>query len=528
MVDTENLNTVQIMQYIDAAWRRKWLILIPFIIVAIITVYHCTTLPSIYRSETTILVEPQQVPEEFVQSTVTGSLQDRLNTIGQQILSRVKLEFIIKETGLYADLKKDLNMESIVNNMRKNIEINVPRQSRGRGNAAVAFSVAFYHKEPEVAQRITNKLASLYIEENLRFREDMARGTKSFLTMQLNKIENELKQREEALREFKQQFMGELPEQLETNLRALDQLQEQKSSVLASIRDAEDRQILLEQQLAEVPQYLAGSGSEEDLYRQLEEHRQALASLRTRYTDRYPDVIRLKNEVKELEQSIAGGQKINPGGPTQEGAPLSNPAYTRLKNQIDANRFSVESLRKEIQVINWRMKGMQEKVANIPQREQEMMTLTRDYQTIKESYDSMMERKINAEIAENMETRQKSEQFRIIDPANFPHKPVKPNRLQILAIGLALGLGIGGGLAFVLEFMDSSLRTVEEVKANFDLPVLGVIPTLILSEDIRRQRIKQLVYLFSFLGFVLILLIGIHLFVTRLDVKLIALVKLFL
>ncbi len=174
------------------------------------------------------------------------------------------------------------------------------------------------------------------------------------------------------------------------------------------------------------------------------------------------------------------------------------------------------------------MKGMQEKVANIPQREQEMMTLTRDYQTIKESYDSMMERKINAEIAENMETRQKSEQFRIIDPANFPQKPARPNRLKILAIGLALGLGIGGGLAFVLEFMDGSLRTVEEVNANFSVPVLGVIPALSLSEDIRQQRIKQFIYIFSFLGFGLTLLVGIHLFVTRLDVKLIALVKLFI
>lgn len=516
-------------QYLDVALRRKWLILPPFLLGIIVSLYLCATLPPIFKSETTILVEPQQVPENYVQSTVTGSVQDRLNTISQQILSRTRLESVIKELGLYAKLEGKASREEIVNTMRQNIEIKVESQPRRR-EATAAFRLTFYGEDPETVQRVTQKLATLYIEENLRVREAMARGTKDFLNKQLEEIEAELRRTEESIREFKQKYMGELPEQLETNLRALDQLQQQKTAVLASLRDAEDRQVMLEQQLSEAPRYLAGTGADnEDLYRQLESKRQQLTALRARYTDLYPDVIRLRKEVRDLELRIGGGKE--PGAetsPSGEGVPVVNPTYARLKNQAEANRLTLESLRDEQRGIDWKMRRLHGRVENIPRREQELMTLTRDYKTIKQSYDSMMARKINAEIAEDMEIRQKSEQFRILDPANYPEKPVRPNRLRILGIGLLLGLGAGVGLALLMEFLDRSFRTVEEVKQTFTIPVLGVIPLLATAGEIRRRRLRKLAIGSLSLGFVITSVVGVHVFITRIDLFVMRMLRLFL
>jgi len=508
-----------VLQYLDLALHKKWMIIIPFLLSAVVSIYLCATLPPIYRSETTILVEPQQVPENYVASTVTGSVQDRLNTISQQILSRTRLEKVILEFSLYPELLSQVPMEAVVNTMRRNVEIKVEERPDSRGQAAAAaFRLAYFGKDPEVVQKVTDRLAMMYIEENLRVRENLARGTKEFLEKQLQEIEQTLKGREEEIRQFKQTNMGELPEQLEANLRAMDQLQSQKTSVMVSYRDAEDRQLTLERELSQTPQYLAGSGPDQSaLYQQLERKRQELTALTTRYTELYPDVLRVKKEIQELEQRIAAINKSG-GDIPQENAAILNPAYTRIKNQVEANRLSLNSIQEELQDIGWKMKRLQQRVENVPKREQELVSLSRDYETIKQSYDAMSARKINAEIAENLETRQKSEQFRVLDPANYPQKPVKPDRLRILGMGLALGLGLGGGLAFATEYMDRSFKRVEDIKASFSFPVLGIIPALTTREDVRKGKIRKVAMTSFSLGFAATLVLGVHLFIMKINV----------
>jgi len=522
-----------IPQLLAIGLRRKWTILVPFLLATCVTLYLCVVLPPIYRSETTILVEPQQVPEDYVQSSVTGSVTDRLSTISQQILSRTRLESVIRELALYPELRERYTMEDVVNEMRKNIELNVEEDKKGssRGAAsAAAFRLAFMGPDPEVVQRVTSTLANLYIEENLRVREGLARGTKEFLDREVHDVEQELAAREEALREFRQKNMGELPEQLETNLRTLDQLQEQKSSVLDSLREAEDRQILLQRQLDETPATLADMGSDQDdIYKRLESKRQQLAALSSRYTELYPDVVTLKKEIAELEERIAGTPEEE-DNPQEEEPPAYNlnPAYQRLKAQVETDQITIKNLREEIQQINSRMRRLQRRVENIPRREQELMSLKRDYETIKQSYDSLMERKINAAIAENLETRQKSERFRILDPANLPQRPVKPNRRKILAIGLMVGLGLGGALAFLREQMDDTFHTVDEVKAFVDIPVIGVIPLAVSPEQMRRKRWVTATVTSVAVVSVAALIVGVHLYVKKIDVLVADFVKMFL
>lgn len=519
-----------LLQYIDLALRRKWVILLPSCMAVVVSIMLCAKLPPIYRSETTILVEPQQVPESFVQSTVTGSVQDRLSTISQQILSRTRLESVIREYDLYPEMQKTAPMEAVVNSMRKHIEIKVEERPSRRGESVMAaFRLAYEGTDPETVQKVTNRLAMMYIEENLRARESLARGTKEFLDKQLQEMEQELKKREEAIQQFRQTYMGELPEQIEANLRALDQLQLQRNALMDSYRTAEDRQILLEKDLSAVPQYLAGADPDQtELYRQLEVKRQQLTALLTQYTEAYPDVVRMRKEIAEIEERIAAAGQRQSKPLSQSRVPIVNPEYTRLKSQIDSNRLSMESIREQIRGIDARMRTLQQRVENTPRREQEHATLTRDYQTIRQSYESLMARRINAEVAENLETRQKSEQFRILDPPNLPQKPVKPNRLQILAVGLILGLGSGVGLAFAADYMDRSFKRVEDLKAAFALPILGVIPILKTRDSVLAEKKRRILLGSASVGFVATLVAGVHFFIMKIDKLALAVTGLFL
>jgi len=502
-----------VLQYLDIALRRKWLIIFPTLISLAVALYIAIVTPPVYQSETTILVEPQQIPENYVESTVTGSVQDRLSTISQQILSRTRLESVIQQFNLYPEKRKEQPMEAVIGTMRKNILVDVIEGAgsrRSREGAAAAFKLAFSHGDPEVAQQVTMKLASMYIVENLKIRENLARETRSFLDKQLLDMESQLKTVEESIRVFKQTYMGELPEQLEVNLRTMEQLQIQRTSIQESIRDAEAQQISLEQQLADTQRYLLGEETNRDaLVQQIELKKQELTSLMTRYTDQYPDVMRTKREIHELEARLMAGDR-EPEDPEKENASPMNPLYLRIRNQMNENLSEIQGLRSSLAKINWKMKKLEDRVENVPKREQELMSLTRDYETIKQSYDSLMERKISASIAESLESRQKSEQFRILDPANYPQRPVKPDRRRILVFGLLAGLGIGGGLSFLLEYMDRSYRRVEDIKNTLDLPVLGVIPALTTDREMARRKRWRWglacagVALFLVLGFALV------------------------
>ncbi|MEW6442056.1 MAG: XrtA system polysaccharide chain length determinant [bacterium] len=516
-------NSNELRRYLEAGLRRKRLVAVPFVICFGIAFYIALTRPPIYKSSTTILVEPQQVPENYVQSTVTGSVQDRLNTISQQILSRTRLEAIIRELNLYPELK-GMSMDTIVQSMQKNIKIDLER-GRERGGTA-AFQISYFGTDPVVVQGVTSKLASLYIEENLRVRGTLARETKEFLEKQLQGIEQELKVREAALKEYKEKYMGELPDQLEINLRNVEQLQTQRSSLMDALRDAEGRQVLLEQQLAQMPRTGAGPGPV-DLFRQLDAKRQELAALKARYTDQYPDVVRVGKEVETLERTLASLQTGEPAARTAS-VSVMDPAYAQIKSQADANRLTVRNLRAQLAEADAKMARLQKRLDKVPEREQQYMTLTRDYESIRRSYEEMAQRRINAEISENLENRQKSEQFRVLDPANYPWKAEEPKRIKILAFGLMVGLGLGGVLAFAAEYMDRSFRFVDDVKASFSVPVLGVVPVLTTSEELRKRKLRaSALTSFSF-GFMVALIVGAHLFVKGFDELVMQFVQMFM
>lgn len=481
-MELQGQKQIQIEDYIEIILRRKWFILIPFVISIIGIILTLLLISPTYKSTTLILVEPQKVPAAYVTPTVTVDINERLNTITQQVMSRTRLESIIKEFDLYHKQRERLTPEEVVDIMRKQIEIDVKGDTKK--NELSAFSISYIGNDPETVMHVTNRVASLFIEENLKVREQQAEGTTEFLDAQLQNLKLILEQHEVQIKTFKEKHMGELPSQLEANLRTLDRLQLELQTTNDSLRGVEERKVMLEKQMAEInPNLIVGTG----ISVPVDPRRARLATLQAElsllsaaYTDKYPDIIRLKNEIDEIEKE-SQKEKSSEKGTIEPSIPQivsDHPFYITLSNQLMDINADIKNLREKQKEIMKTIDVLQNRVERTPAREQQMAGLLRDYENTRINYQNLLNKKLEAQIAENLEKRQKGEQFRVLDPANLPAKPFKPDTRKIILIGIALGLGTGFGLAYVMEYLDGSFRKAEDVYSTLGIPVLASVPRM--------------------------------------------------
>jgi len=494
-----------IAPYINMAIRRKYWIIIPFLFTILGGMVYLLKTPKIYQAQTLILVESQEVPKDFVRPIVESDVEDRLKTITQQVTSRTNLERIIQDFNLFDSSATSLTVEEQVGSLRKNIEIDVNTgRGRGRLSGVGSFTIAFQGENPKKVMEVTNALASNFITENLKIRESQALGTSAFLADELESVKGRLAQKEEELKQYREKYMGGLPEQLDSNLRILERLQEQVDQLSSNLRDAQNRKILLQQTMEEAKKNksvvlpVTGSISEEP--RDLAILKNQLAALEAKYTEKHPDVIRLRKTIESLEGGEAAGKGEASKGKKE---PLSRAELAVMEETRDLE-LEVANLKSELTKIKEQIKEYQRRVEETPKREQELYSLKRDYENLQELYNSILNRKLEAEIAVSMEKKQKGEQFRVVDPAKIPSRPVKPDARKITMIVLALGLALGGGLAYLMEMLDTTYKTPEEVEKDMDLPVLVSIPFRYTQKELKIQRLKKtLAALSVVLGFVL-------------------------
>lgn len=491
----------QIQEIIEMVARRKWLIIVPFVICSGLGAFIAYSLPSYYKSSTLIMVEQQKVPEAYVRPTDETPIERRLNTISQQIMSRTKLEQIINDFNLYKEKKGDLysnimswfgfassqkpSNEELVDKMRTDIEVNVIGDRRGGD----AFRISYIGKDPYVTMQVTNTLSSLFIEENLKVREQYAEGTSEFLSDELEKAKQELENQEKALKGFKERYMGRLPEQMEANLRTLDRLQIELQANHASLKNAEDKKAFLEEQISASPTALQAihGTSPNPLEVELERLKGELSTLLSTYKENYPDVEITKKRIKDVEKQLADRK-------AKESQPQGSPAPNTQKAVIAASLAELKSqvayLTKQESTIRDQISIYQKRVEETPASEQMMADIERDYQTSQRNYQALLEKKLSARLAENMEKRQKGERFKVIDPANVPERPFKPDRIKVTLAGSASGLGIGAALVYLLEFLNPAFRRPEDFNGLLDKPVLAIIP--IFSTDQREDSPRKL------------------------------------
>jgi polysaccharide chain length determinant protein (PEP-CTERM system associated) len=479
-----------IKNYWEAVRRRKWLVILPAVLCTVASLFIAVRLPSYYRSTTVILVEQQQIPEAYVTPTDRTPFGQRLQTIRQQILSKPRLDKIINDLHLYQGggngvssmIKKALGMktasatsrEAILEGMTRDIEVNVIGGQRGD-----AFSISYTGTDPYTVMQVTSTLTSLFIEENLKVREQYAEGTSEFLANELEGAKKELEAQERAVRTFKEKFMGGLPQQLETNLRTLDRLQMDMQNVRTDIKNAEDRKILLESQLNQI-----SSGTTEapgvvvdPLAAELARLQRDLSTLLATYKENYPDVITTRRRINEVKQLIsrpreAASEKTQDGPAVPPPDVLNPTAY----NNLVTVRSQLATLRHREAEITKQIRFFEKRVEDTPATEQKFADLRRDYDISLRNYQTLLEKKLHAKLSENLEKRQKGERFTVIDPANLPERPFKPNRPAVALLGPLGGLGVGVGIVFLIEFLNPAFRKPEDFEGVLQIKVLSTIP----------------------------------------------------
>jgi len=517
---------MELQDFIQIFYKRKWLIIISFISIFLVAGVYTVTTKKMYQSTTTILTIPQQVPENFVRSTVTVGVEGRLSTIQQQITSRTRLIKVMSELGLFAGSRKEGLEDEAASAMAKRITIEVadPRRRGGR-NESDAFSVSFLHEDPMLAMLTTSRLASLFIEENSKLRETQAVGTSEFLETQLKETKAKLEAQEEKVKQYKMQYAGGLPEELRVNLNNMDRLQAQERMIADEIRFAGQRKVTLQTQLSMIERgsqaILHDDGkveidTSEDtatvLARELNLKRGQLTELSAKYTDKYPEVLRLRGEVEELEKKLAEipmslrSSKDNEKNVSNSrtSMPLTGRGmeeYRSVKAQILSTDAEVNALKHERETIRRNLLALQGKVEQGPRRDQELITITRDYDNLKGQYNELLKKKMEADLSKDLELRLKGEQFQILDPANLPKEPSVPKIKKIFALAFLMAGFLGFGGAIGLEKIDLSLRGVTDFKYFFDIPILASIPILETPEIGRQQKLRRKAKLAGIISF---------------------------
>lgn len=494
------------LDYIKAALlRRFWYITVPFFVVVVGGIVHAIKSPELYRAETVILVERQTIPTDMIRSTITTSLSDRIRTISEQVKSRTRLEKIIEELDLYPRLRAGKTMTDAVEAFRSHISINL-----GRRFHSSSFSIAFLGKDRAKVRDVTNRIANLFIEDNLRLREEQAFGTTEFLDKELKKVAAELREKEKMFREFSLKYHGMLPGQADNNYRMLDTLQGQLNSINTAIQSVENRKLAVETQLKnlksreEVPmdlfeeggigdQSIAGNlmpSGEDELAGRLE-------SLQMRYTDKHPDVIRLKAAIANMKEkeAAAGGLPDDDLAPMNGGAGEFSLAELREEGfmmQLSAIKDEIETLRKQKQETMAQIRLYRHRIERAPEIEAKFLDLQRDHGQVNRTYQTLLGKKQQAKLAENLERAQKGEQFRIIDAATLPEKPFQPDLRKILATVLMIALASGFGLAFLREYLNTAFWSSKHLESVIRLPVLISVPNVLTPFERRRRLLKKI------------------------------------
>jgi polysaccharide chain length determinant protein (PEP-CTERM system associated) len=498
-------------------WTRRWFLVVPMVVCSFAALVVSALLPDMFESDMLIQIIPQRVPDSYVRSTVTMKTEDRLSAVSAQVMSRTQLEAMIREFDLYRGHRERLPMEDVVELMRSSIAVELVRSTGSRETQQVdAFHLRFKYGDPELATKVTQRLGTLYIDYNARDRGALAQATNQFLETQLVEARARLEVQERKLEQFREAHAGRLPSQLDFNMQAIQSAQMQVQAVVESLARDRDRKMMLERLYNDAqaePAAVAVTPAPANTTtpepaatgtarQQLELARTTLARLELRLKPEHPDILRAKRMIADLEVRIQDEVKA---APTTTAVAAPPPALTQAeqtrRERLTQMRAEIESLDRQItfkeseeQRVRAKVVEYQQRVEAVPGTESEWTALSRDYETLQTAYRGLLSKSEESKVAADLERRQIGEQFRILDAARTPVRPVSPNRLQVNAVGAGLGVFIALALVAFLEIKDSSFRTDADVFNVLALPVLAQVPYLETDDDRSRVRRRRLTF----------------------------------
>jgi len=493
--------------------RGRWWILVTMCVSATAAIAIAYSLPDRFTSEATLLVVQQQVPQRYVTPTSTLSIADELQAMTQEVLSRKRLLELIEQFGLYPKERRRFAPEQVIALMRKYIDIE-PLDSAPGGKDFTAFKISFSADKAVLAQEVTSQLTSLFIQENTNLREEQASTTTSFLAEQVESAKNTLTGQEEHLRDFKMQYLGELPEQQQGNLAILNGAQAQLQNTTSSLERAVQQRAYLESMLAGYQRLASrgvavldpsGHGEISRLYDPVQALQADLtrlqatrAQLLTVYTKRYPDVVAIEREISAKQASLeslkaakadaqassaAAGEKNQsaPSSPENE----EDTAIAQVKGQLEANRLEIESLSRDEKRANATITQYQSRLNLTPVREQQLSGILRDYELSRQEYLDLLGKEQQSQLAMSLEKRQGGQQFRLAESPSLPTLPSSPKRIRISLGGVGGGILLGLVLAVLAEFRSPKLYDEKELSRRFSMPLVVGLPRLLTPRETR-------------------------------------------
>ncbi len=521
MQPTENYSTprrtLDVEDYIDIVRRHKGWIFGPFLFTLVASVVGVYLFPDSYASQAVVKIVPQQVPQNLVQAAINQQMSDRINSMAQTILSRSVLTNIIHSFGLYPKELSRMPIEDVIEQMKKNIQIQPVASSTGGSDHLPAFVVSYSYENRLLAQRVVQDLVSRFIDENIHNRSNATFMTTQFIKDQLDDAKKQLDAAEDKVASFRIQNNGKLPDQVDSNMRQLGALQSQatyleskistanqeKMQMESNIRILKDQQSNVTKDAAQV----AKSGPERksdkvlDAEREITNWENQLAVLRQHYKDSFPDVQNAvdrlavaRKRLGEVQAEEAASRKTEtPDGPAvnpqsvREARELDG-NIRRFQSAIEAHDLDIQDSTKELKHVNDAIKGYQGRIETIPLGEKEYADLMRDRDLIKERFIDLSEKLSKAEIAQEMEGRKQGETLELLDPASLPTTPTEPKRPIVISLGAALGLLLGIVIAGAREMKDTSLKNLKDVRAYTQMAILGSVPLLENDFVVRRRR----------------------------------------
>ena len=502
--DEQSIELLDLKRFAGMARRRRLHFLVPLFLGWLLVWVASWVITPRYKSSTLILVEQPSMPQGYVVPNISDDLQSRLQSMTEQILSRTRLLDIVGELHLYSGAKGELPDDVKVDRMRKDIGIELVRD-QGKQDIT-AFRISYLARDPHLAQRVTAALTDLFISENLRVRQQESEGTTTFLEQQLQGARENLSEQEAKVQQFEAQHEGALPEQQASNLQILAGLQSQLQGEQDSLNTAKQQRVYLQAMLAQEQSSSSASGADSDasaqgdlatIDKQLDALHAELADLSSKYTDRYPDVQRVKDEIAKTEATraniVASLKSRGSGSRRPSDAGTSESALTargQLQGQLQANQLEIANRESAIESLKARIDSYQGRLNLEPSAEQELAELTRGYDQSKANYDDLLKKRDESQMATSMEQMQQGERFTMLDPPTLPSKPYFPDPIKFCAIGLAVGLVLGLLVATIFEFMDDRLHSEKEIKSLLPIAVISEVPEVVSPLDEQNAKRK--------------------------------------
>ncbi len=458
---------------IEIAERRRWWFVVAAAAGLVLGVALWLLLPAKYTSESTILVEPQEVPDEYIKSTVTLDIENRLRTLHEQVTSFANLNALIDRIGQERlDPSGGMTREEIMNQITRNLFVDLKGAA---GKPANVVQIAYTDSDPVLAKDVASEISATFIAENTKDRTQQAQSTAEFLDRELDQLRTEVAAAEERMKQFKEQRMGALPSQLESNLRSLDRLNLELNSNL-------EAQTALQQRINMLQTAGTGGGSvgggafapdPGSAAGALVEARRKLREAELIYTPNHPNVIQARERVSALERETEEEAKK----PKDE-IRVVDPASVALRREIESARLEIDSRRREETRLRSEIATLQNRVETTPQMETELLTLNRDYDNLTKQYQDLLSKKFSATMARNLEQAQKAERFNVLRPARVPSSPSFPNPIIVLPAGTAFGLIVVLLVIGIAEFRNPSFRSVARLTRMTGLPVVASVPRI--------------------------------------------------